>query len=415
MLLGTPCLGSFVKSEDKIKSSVFLSPKFELGPGSVINRYYYDIDFPRGHIAIKSFNAEVIDEAGNSIPLHETYLHHWVVARYHKSKHVTHREYDSHRMLQNSDNGVLVRNSGICQENTLGQYFGLGSETRGTATDIPDPFGIEIGNPAEIPEGFEEKWLVNVHAIDTRGAEDKLGCTECKCDLYNVTVDEYGRPIRPDYKGGLLCCYDYSQCKLKEGFEGPKRSLYLKYTIKWVDWNDFIVPVKIYIIDVTDTLLQLSDSSKGLNSEHSCKVEYLVESCSTDYKEGNGCVNVRRTSLPLQTGGYVIYGVAHQHSGGIGSTLYGQDGRVICSSIPSYGNGNEAGNEAGYIVGMSTCYPQPGSVKIIDGETLTLESSYNNSQEHTGVMGLFYLLVAEQLPYQQYFRHSTRSSFFVNV
>jgi hypothetical protein len=91
-----------------------------------------------------------------------------------------------------------------------------------------------------------------------------------------------------------------------------------------------------------------------------------------------------------------------------------QDGRVICSSKPSYGNGNEAGNEAGYIVGMSTCYPKPGSIKIIDGETLTLESNYNNTKEHTGVMGLFYLLVAEQLPYQ-HFRHSTRSSFFVDV
>ncbi|MCI66361.1 stress up-regulated Nod 19 protein, partial [Trifolium medium] len=59
-------------------------------------------------------------------------------------------------------------------------------------TDIPDPFGIEIGNPTEIPEGFEEKWMVNVHAIDTRDAEDKSGCTECKCGLYNVTVDEFG-------------------------------------------------------------------------------------------------------------------------------------------------------------------------------------------------------------------------------
>ena len=38
-----------------------------------------------------------------------------------------------------------------------------------------------------------------------------------------------------------------------------------------------------------------------------------------------------------------------------------QDGRVLCSSIPTYGQGKEAGNEAGYIVGMSTCYPQPGS------------------------------------------------------
>ena len=92
-----------------------------------------------------------------------------------------------------------------------------------------------------------------------------------------------------------------------------------------------------------------------------------------------------------------------------------QDGRVICSSIPSYGNGNEAGNETGYIVGMSTCYPRPGSVKIVNGETLTLVSNYSSSKEHTGVMGLFYLLVAEQLPYQQHFRHSTRSSFFIDT
>ncbi|KEH31350.1 uncharacterized protein [Medicago truncatula] len=402
LLLCIQCSGSSMKTEAKIKSAVFLSPKFELGPGSVVNGYYYDIGFPRGHVALKSFNAEVVDESGNPVPLHETYLHHWLVVRYHQSKHAT----------QNSDN-VLIRNSGICQGNTLGQYFGLGSETRGTATDIPDPFGIEIGNPEEIPEGFHEKWLLNVHAIDTRGTKDKLGCTECKCELYNVTVDEYGRSIRPDYKGGLLCCYDSKQCKLKEGFEGPKRSLYLRYTVKWVDWDDFIVPVKIYILDVTDTL-KLSDNSKGMNSDHDCKNEYQVESCSTDHKEGNSCVHVKRTSLPFQTGGYMIYGAAHQHSGGIGSTLYGQDGRVICSSIPSYGNGSEAGNEAGYIVGMSTCYPKPGSVKIIDGETLTLESNYNSTKEHTGVMGLFYLLVAEQLPYQ-HFRHSTRSSFFMDI
>jgi len=274
-VIGTPYSSSFVKTEDKIKSAVFLSPKFELGPGSVVNRYYYDIDFPRGHIAIKDFHAEVVDESGNPIPLHETYLHHWVVGRYRQRKHVTHTENDSHRMLQNSDH-VLVRNSGICQGNYLGQYFGLGSETRGTMTVIPDPFGIEVGNPAEVPEGFDEKWMLNVHAIDTRGAEDKLGCTECKCELYNVTVDEYGRSVRPDYKGGMLCCYDYTRCKLKEGFEGPKRSLYLRYTVKWVDWADFIVPVKIYIIDVTDTL-KLPDDSKGMNSDHDCKVNEFIK------------------------------------------------------------------------------------------------------------------------------------------
>ncbi|XP_027345497.1 uncharacterized protein LOC113857619 isoform X2 [Abrus precatorius] len=409
-------LGAFGKTENSnIKTAVFLSPKFELGPGSVINGYYYDIDFPRGHIALKSFNAEVVDEAGNPIPLHETYLHHWVVGRFYRRKDVTHikgYEYDGHRVLQQSGY-EFVRNSGICQRDILGQYFGLGSETRGTATHVPDPFGIVVGDPAEIPEGHEETWMVNVHAIDTRGVVDKMGCTECRCDLYNVTKDEYGKPISSDYKGGLSCCRDHAQCKLREDFKGPKRSLYLRYTVKWVDWDKYIVPVKIYILDVTDTL-QISDESNGMIPEHDCRIEYGVESCSTDHKDGNGCVHVKRTSLPMPTGGYVIYGVAHQHSGGTGSTLYGQDGRVICTSIPSYGNGKDAGNEAQYIVGMSTCYPRPGSVKIIDGETLTLESNYSSIQEHTGVMGLFYFLVAEQLPHQ-HLRHSSRSSFFMNI
>jgi len=51
------------------------------------------------------------------------------------------------------------------------------------------------------------------------------------------------------------------------------------------------------------------------------QTEYDVESCSTDQKD---CLHVKRTSLPMQKGGYVIYGVAHQHSGGAGSTLYGK-------------------------------------------------------------------------------------------
>jgi len=75
-----------------------------------------------------------------------------------------------------------------------------------------------------------------------------------------------------------------------------------------------------------------------------------------------------------------------------------QDGNVICTSIPIYGNGNEAGNEDGYIVGMSSCYPEPGSVKITAGENLTLESNYNSTNKHTGVMGLFYIYIAEQAP-----------------
>ncbi|KAG6666473.1 hypothetical protein CIPAW_01G033000 [Carya illinoinensis] len=348
----------------KMKSAVFLSPKFVLGPGSVVDKYYYNIDFPRGHIALKSFNGEVVDEAGNSVPLHETYLHHWVTARYYQRRGATNPDHNGHLELDKSDH-ILVRNSGVCQNNSNGQYYGLGSETRGTATFVPDPYGIEVGNPADIPAGYEEGWLLNVHAIDTRGVEDKLGCTECR---------------------------------LREGFESAeRRSLYLRYTVKWLDWDEFIVPVKIYIFDVTDTWKRLENST-GQIAEHECHVEYEVKSCRASGMANNGCTDTKRVSLTMPTGGSVIYGVAHQHAGGTGSTLYGEGGRVICSSIPTYGEGKEAGNEAGYIVGMSSCYPRPGSVKINDGETLILESNYSSTQGHTGVMGLFYILVADELP-----------------
>ncbi|MED6188557.1 hypothetical protein PIB30_087080, partial [Stylosanthes scabra] len=416
----TPCSSAFWNTQNKIKTAVHLSPKIELGPGSVSIKYYNDIEFPRSHVALKGVTAEVVDEAGNPVPLHQTYLHHWALIRYHesKSKLATHTNYDPHRVLHFSDSfsnssQVSARNSGICQGNVLGQYYGIGSETRGTNTDIPDPFGIEIGNPAEIPEGYEEKWKLLIHAIDTRGVEDTMGCTECRCDLYNVTVNEFGIPLSPSYEGGLDCCYDQTQCRLRKGFQAPKRSLYLRYTAKWIDWDEYVVPVKIYILDVTDTL-KISDTSNIASSDHNCVIEYQVDPCNSESKKDNECLHVKRTSLPMQKGGYVVYGVAHQHSGGIGSTLYGQDGRVICTSLPIYGSGDEAGNEAGYVVGMSTCYPKPGSVKIFDGETLTLESNYTSTtRSRTGVMGVFYLLVAEQLPHEHYLTHS--SPFFRNI
>ncbi|XP_059638819.1 uncharacterized protein LOC132281101 [Cornus florida] len=387
---------SRITIENGVKSSVFLSPKFVLEPGSVANKYYYGIDFPRGHIAIKSFNAEVVDEAGNPIPLHETYLHHWLAMRYYQPKSVEIPKYNDGLgcKLFNQSDFNFSRNAGLCDCDGPTQYFGLGSETRRTATYVPDPYGIEVGNPAEIPAGYEEKWLMNVHAIDTRGVEDRLGCAECWCDLYNVTEDENGRPLKPGFTGGAICCYDQAQCRVREGFESPKRGLYMRYTVKWVDWNNFIVPVKIYIFDVTDTWKKLDDGVIG----HNCPVEYDVDACTATDEANDGCIDTKRVSLSMPTGGNVIYSVAHQHAGGIGLTLYGEDGRVICHSTPTYGEGKEAGNEAGYIVGMSTCYPQPGSVKISDGETLVLESNYSSAKRHTGVMGLFYVLVADKVP-----------------
>ncbi|KAL6576497.1 hypothetical protein OROHE_000278 [Orobanche hederae] len=379
------------QSENGVKTKVFLSPKFELEPGSVSNKYYYNIDFPKGHIAIKSFDAEVIDENGSPIPLHETYLHHWVVVRYLQRRGVNILKPTSTQKLHQSDY-IVIKINGLCDHGLI-QYFGLGSETRKTATRVPDPYGIEVGNPSGVPAGYEELWMLNVHAIDTRGAEDKVGCTECRCDLYNVTGDEYGRLLPENYEGGLRCCYDGTRCRVKKGFQGVKRSLYLRYKVTYADWDAYIVPVRIYILDVTDIWTKTDD---GLKDRHRCLVEYDVESCPVGGAD-DSCTHTKTITVSFPTGGYIIYGVGHQHAGGIGSTLYGEGGREICSSKPTYGTGDEPGNEAGYIVGMSTCYPSPGSVKISAGEMLTLVSNYSSAQRHTGVMGLFYLLISDSL------------------
>jgi len=255
-----------------VKSKTFLSPPILLRPGDVADKFYYDIPFPRGHLALKSFNGEVVDERGAPVPLHETYLHHWVVQPYYAL--VVSAEGGSSRPRT-----IPARNAGVCSGHTLGQYYGLGSETRRTATWVPDPYGIEIGDPAAAPaEGYEQRWLLNVHAIDTRGAADRtMACTECRCDVYNVTADWRGHAIEPGYAGGLRCCYDGTRCgAAAEGAEGKARTVFLRYTVMWRDWSPAaVLPVRIYIFDVAG-----------------CGVEYDVEEqCSGG--AGGECVHVK--------------------------------------------------------------------------------------------------------------------------
>lgn len=53
------------------------------------------------------------------------------------------------------------------------------------------------------------------------------------------------------------------------------------------------------------------------------QIEYNIESCVAGVASDD-CVDSKRVSLSMPTGGDVIYGAAHQHTGGIGSALYGE-------------------------------------------------------------------------------------------
>ncbi|KAL2319940.1 hypothetical protein Fmac_028909 [Flemingia macrophylla] len=244
-------------AENDIKFATLVSESFEVGPGNIAAKTFLDIKFPKGHIGVKSFDVELVDEDGNSVPLYETYIHHWFAIKYFENITLS-RNIKQYHDLRNGD--VFQRNQGTCQGYMLPHYWGLGAESRGTSSNLPDPFA--------------------------------------------------------------------------------------EYTIQRIHDSD---------------------------SPH-----------------------VQKANIPMEKGGYLIYGTVHMHTGVVNATLYGQDGRILCTSSPKYGTGKEAGNEKGYVVGMSGCYPKPGSMKIKDGEILTLESRYEN-KFRTGAMGQFYIYLADQL------------------
>src|ERR1044072_8435456 len=148
VLLSSSAYSASLGSQNPIKSATFLSQKFELGPGRVYGNTFYKIEMLRGHIGVKSFDAELVDEDGNSVPLYETYLHHWFALKYFPPKNASRK-------------GEMGRNAGTCEE--LSHHWGLGVESRGTSSKVPDPFAIEVGNPASIPATCkEEEWLLNI-------------------------------------------------------------------------------------------------------------------------------------------------------------------------------------------------------------------------------------------------------------
>ncbi|CAL5208221.1 unnamed protein product [Lathyrus oleraceus] len=391
MILPSTTYSQQQMSRKIIHSAKYVSEKFEVGPGEVANKALFDIEFPKGHIGVKSFDVDLIDEQGNSVPLYETYFHHWFAVKYivAKGKNMSDDPNDP------TGGPIYKRNDGTCNGGILPLYWGLGSESRGTVSNLPHPFAVELGNPANITEGWEERWLFSLMVIDTRGTKDRKSCTECRCDqfnlpenFYNVTPDIHGKPLSPEYKGGVFCCQNGFQCKLEEGFQAPRRKLALRYKITWVDWDQDHIPVRFYVLDSTDRV-----RTNGSETTHDCLAEYTIpENISNDP------FHVQKASIPIEKGGYLIYGTAHMHTGVVNATLYGQDGRILCTSTPRYGTGMKAGNEKGYVIEMSVCYPKEGSIKIKDGEIMTVESRYKN-EFTTGAMGHMYFYLADRLPH----------------
>jgi hypothetical protein len=170
-------------------------------------------------------------------------------------------------------------------------------------------------------------------------------------------------------------------CALKEGFNAEERTFYLKYTWEYVDWNDCLIPLSSVGLDITNP------DGFGENL-----IEYTVDGCGDADPNSEECVDTRVATLISPIGGEVVYTVSHLHSAALDAAIYGEDGRLICRTTPFYGDGEEAGNEKNYVVGIKSCINHPGSpnsIRINQGEKLKyVVKSTKVNGPHTGLMGL---------------------------
>ncbi|XLS80620.1 hypothetical protein HN51_046453 [Arachis hypogaea] len=108
---------------------------------------------------------------------------------------------------------------------------------------------------------------------------------------------------------------------------------------------------------------------KEYNKKQKRKIEDSINSENTD----KGHYLIKKINIPIK-----------------------KDGRILCEIKPIFGTEKEAGNEEGYAVGVSSCFPKSSSMKIKDGENLTVEFIHENKYT-TGFMGHFYIYLAEHL------------------
>ena len=180
-----------------VKKFHAMSPPLRAKPGEVNNKYFPG-EFPAGHIGIKAFTAELVDESGAPIPLSELYLHHWVMVEFSVPKdkaqrHLGHllrhmRRHHKHGMHYDPTAFAALEapshrhalHSKRPSYSKITTFLGKGGETRHTETRLPGPYVTESGIPVE---GHESVWVLNVHGLDTRGAVNHMGCAECRSAL----------------------------------------------------------------------------------------------------------------------------------------------------------------------------------------------------------------------------------------
>lgn len=261
--------------------------------------------------------------------------------------------------------------------------------------------------------------VLNTHLIDIRNVSNRRACEECKCSelgshsFLNVTL------------GGLTCChstaYDGGKCPLKADVPSTNVTYYIRYTMKWREFDSTIKPLEVITFDATDnntkwgdlpwfqggfpethdaqksdplSVATINDGRSGdFDGHRACHIEYFVPPC----KEGTSCIHRVHNSWTMPYPVDIIFIRNHFHAGGINMTTTG--GEQQCTGESTY-------DETGNLVDISTCrMPSKGwpfGVWHVErGEKILVETDYKQDAKlpHYGVMAMSF--VYAHVPTQQ--------------
>ena len=183
------------------------------------------------------------------------------------------------------------------------------------------------------------------------------------------------------------------------------------------------IPLKIYVGDVTQDVTNLKNPN--------CKVEFTSYNVSSstlpetrcDYDKqtnplgwngipgsipplpydpsSNQCVTRQIGKIRIEETQKLVFATGHLHAGSlIIRVRRDKTKEILCESVPTYGKSKYiAGDELGFVVGMSTCNFIEGNnnerlpdIIVEKDEILEIETIYDGHVTHTGLMGLFYFM-----------------------